>query len=553
MRRFSLVLLILIAMLPASVAAQIKESSVSTENPGRYERMDFTIKLTGKWENPNLMEQAKLDMILKTPSGREVKLPCWFDSGSSGKLSTWKARFAPQEVGTYEYTFRYTENGKIRSESKPRKFTGVESGKKGFLKPNDMWTLRFDNGEAFRGVGENICWESRTSDDSKFFKELHEQHDKYNYDYMLPQFAGNGGNFIRVWMCSWNFPIDQQRRFNNHRYTESDEYYNPSAVARLDHFVNLCEKYDIYVMLCMGGGAARTDLEFFTTGEAKQRYKNRARYIIARWGYSPAIGMWEFFNEIDNIQFRDTKNPIPAEAITAWHTEMCKWFKENDPYEHILTTSISHRDVEGLNSIPEMDINQKHIYKNTSAIPYEIKSYEQEYGKPYIIGEFGYEWDWSKNFDEFGDDMDNDFRRGLWYGLFSPTPVTPMSWWWEYFENRGMVPYFRGVRQINDRMLTDGGGKFEALEAKCGKAEAFAVKCGKTIYAYIYNQTDETVRDNLVIEYRSGRYDVACFDPEKLEYVPQGTLSAPTGIHFTKIEMAPKAGKVLIFTPREGN
>ena len=77
---------------------------------------------------------------------------------------------------------------------------------------------------------------------------------------------------------------------------------------------------------------------------------NRLRYIVARWGYSPAIGMWEFFNEIDNIQFRDAKNPIPAEEIVAWHARMARYLKSIDPYGHPVTTSISHRDLEGLNS-----------------------------------------------------------------------------------------------------------------------------------------------------------------------------------------------------------
>lgn len=69
---------------------------------------------------------------------------------------------------------------------------------------------------------------------------------------MLPLFARNGGNFIRVWMCGFNFPIDQQDHFNNIRYEASDAYYNPSAIARLDHFVGLCERLGIHAMLCMG-------------------------------------------------------------------------------------------------------------------------------------------------------------------------------------------------------------------------------------------------------------------------------------------------------------
>jgi hypothetical protein len=42
--------------------------------------------------------------------------------------------------------------------------------------------------------------------------------------------------------------------------------------------------------------------------------------------------------------------------------------------------------------------------------------------------------------------MDSDFKRGLWYGLFSLTPILPMSWWWEYFDNRKTDEYFKKIR-----------------------------------------------------------------------------------------------------------
>ena len=373
-------------------------------------------------------------------------------------------------------------------------------------------------------MGENICWESRDRDDSKFFSELHEKADRYNYDVMLPEFAAAGGNFVRMWMCSWNFPIDRHDHFNNSRYTPSEEYFNPSAVERLDHVVSLAEKLNISIMLCMGPGDVRTDASFFTSGEAKTRYRNYLRYIVSRWGYSPAIGMWEFFNEIDNIQFRNSREPIPAQDITAWHGQMSTYLKSIDPFGHIVTTSISHRDVEGMNDLPDLDINQKHIYRATSAIPGTVADYEKRHGKPYIIGEFSYEWDWSKNFDDFADDMDIDFKRGLWYGLFSPTPVTPMSWWWEYFDNRGMVPYFKGVRKVSDIMLKSGGGAFEPLEVEANGAEAFAVRCGKCIFAYVFNPGAEAV--NSVSVKLSGKYKVRAFDFGTAAFGKAASMSA---------------------------
>ena len=269
----------------------------------QYGRADFSIVLQGTWSNPYLQEEVTLDMVLTAPSGKTLTLPCFFVEGKSGAQSRWAARFTPQEQGRYSYVFRYAERGRPVSESPKGGFEAGKPAGHGILHPRDNWTLAFDDGTLFRGVAENICWESRDSDDSKFFSELHEQADRFNYDVMLPQFAGAGGNFCRLWMCSWNFPIDRHDRFNNRRYQPSDEYFNPSAVARLDHTVELGENLGVYFMLCMGPGDARTDHSFFVSPEAKARHRNYLRYIVARWGYSPAIGMWEFFNEIDNIQF----------------------------------------------------------------------------------------------------------------------------------------------------------------------------------------------------------------------------------------------------------
>lgn len=508
--------------------AQIKTVTLKTVNPSLYERVDIDIELVAKFSNPYFQEEAALDMHITTPSGKKLMLPCYYESGESGKTSLWKARFAPQETGKYNYTFQLSKGGKKRSTSKPQTFNVQASQKPGFLHTKSDWILQFDNGQPFRGVAENICWETRDNDDSKFFKQLHERADIYNYDYMLTDFARNGGNFYRTWMCSWNLPIDYKGPFNNSRYTVSDDYYNPSALARMDYLIELSESLDLYIMLTLGQGGfstrdrgvVNTSEEFFASRKARDWYKNRLRYIVARWGYSPAIAMWEFFNEVDNVQFRNRNNPIDGKIIVDWHDEMSTYIKQIDPYRHIVTTSISHRDIEGLNSIANIDINQKHIYNNTSILPAEINKYVREFGKPYIIGEFGREWDWSKNFDDFSDEMDIDFKRGLWYGIFSPTPVTPMSWWWEYFDARRLTPYFRGVRAINDRMLKAGNGTFEPITVKAGNLQAFGVKCGKEIYVYLFNPDNNTTMTNVEITVPgvNNKYNGQSFEPTMMVY-----------------------------------
>ena len=526
MKRTLLILGLLCMVLP--LTAQILGHKVGKAR--QWERTDFTVRLRGDWENPYLQEEVSVDIVLTAPSGKTLTVPCFFVEGESGSESTWSARFLPQEKGIYSYRIRYRENGCEISPCAPlgRNDNSTPSGQfralpprrssHGILHPGDNWTFRADDGTLFRGIGENLCWESRENDDSRFFKALHERHERYNYDVMLPLLAANGGNFTRFWMCSWNFPIDRKRDFNNPRYTASDAYFNPSAVDRLDHVLSLAESLDIKVMLCMGPGDVPTGRDFFVSGEAKARYCNYLRYIVARWGYSPSIGAWEFFNEIDNIQFADAEHPIPSEDIVAWHREMAAYLKGLDPYGHIVTTSISHRDLEGLNDIPDIDLNQKHIYCATSAIPGTIAEYESRHGKPYIIVEVGYEWDWSKNFDNFAEEMETDFRRGLWYGLLSPTPVAPMSWWWEWFDNRGMVPYFRAVRRVSDRMLKAGKGEFEPVEVSAGGAQCLAVRCGGKTWVYVYNSGDEPVTSIGVEVPLGGRQKILTLDFDKAAF-----------------------------------
>lgn len=468
--------------------AQIVSVTPQNSSCTQYGRADFTVVLKGEWDNPYRQEEARLDLMLVSPSGKTLLLPAYHVAGASGEESVWAARFTPQEVGMYAGAFRYSQPG-LESLSQLCTLRVSAGSGHGILHVNDNWTLRFDDGTLFRGVGENICWESRASDDSKFFKALHEQHDRFSYPAMLPKFAENGGNFTRLWMCSWNFPIDRKADFNNPRYQACETPINESAAARLDETVELCEKLGIRIMLCMGAGDARTDHSFFADEAARAEHRNRLRYIVARWGYSPAIAMWEFFNEIDNIQFRDAARPISAADIVDWHADMSRYIKSIDPFGHIVTTSISHRDLKGLNDLPDMDINQKHIYKNTAVIPKTIADYEAAHGKPYIVGEFGYEWDWSKNFDDFADGMDSDFRRGLWLGLFNPTPVTPMSWWWEYFDERDMVKYFNAPALVNDMMLASGRGRFVPCEVSAGQAEAYALRCGSRTFVYVFNNT----------------------------------------------------------------
>ena len=507
------------------------QAKLLTPSVQEYEKAEWSIRIGEKFKNPYDADEVALDMVLTSPSGKPILLPCYYDT-LEGEATFWRARFAAQEAGVYKYFFRISVRERI-SESGAGVFTSFPSNRPGFLHKNNLWTFVFDNGKPFRGVGENIGWESRSFEEPK-----------WTYDYLLPRLAACGGNFFRTWMCSWNLPLEWKHVGPTRRYSNSSAYFNPGGIIRMDQLVELCDSLGLYFMLTIephgdlipdgdwrinnynsaNGGPAATPTAFFTSLAARRQYKNKLRYLIARWGYSTSIAAWEFFNEIDNAAFtRQDSVRIPHDVVTQWHMEMSRYLKEIDPYGHLVTTSISHRDIEGLNSVAAIDFNQKHIYKHTEKIPPIYAPYIEAFGKPYVIGEFGYRWEDDDS--TYGKEFDYDFKRGLWYGLFSPTPILPMSWWWELFDRRNMTPSITNVRRVSEKMLAAGGGSFEQFPVVSGLLEGHGVRCGERYYIYLLNNTDTTVTASVSFRSAGGA------NPRFFEMNPEtGTIDTIRGV-----------------------
>jgi hypothetical protein len=517
---------------PTELLADILSSNLQTPSAQQYSRVDLSVELKANWKDPYDAQEIALDAEFTAPSGKVLRVPAYFAEGKPKAASRWQLRFTPQEAGSYSYVLTLREGKKKPDIFKGKAFSVSSSDAKGFLHPNNHWTFKFDNGDVFRGIGENFCWEFRDVDDSKYFKALHEDK-RFTYDQMLPKLAQHQANFVRTWMIYWNLPVDWKTVQNASRYKNSDVRFNESGSERLDQLMEIAEKNNIYLMLALeshvgymgtgwdtsvynvkNGGYAATPEEFFSNPKTKQLYKNKLRYMVARWGYSTKIGAWEFFNEIDNVMYAKKDAVIPDAPVTQWHKEMSEYLAEIDPYDHIITTSISHRDVAGLNDIANIHLNQKHIYKATSSIPKVINDYVSRHNKPYAIGESGYEWDWSKNFNEFSENMISDYKRGLWYGLFSPTPILPLSWWWEFFDEKGLTPYFSKVADINRQMLQASSGELMALAINSSntQVEAFAVKAGKKVFVYLFNPGKTPLTTDLSLTQKA--QNAQRFDPD---------------------------------------
>jgi hypothetical protein len=511
---------LLFITISSKAQAIINSDSLLNKTVLEYEKAEWNIHLSAPFDNPYDQKEITLDMVLTAPSGNPVVLPCYFESGNS-TASLWKARFAPQEKGRYSYYFQLTLKDKSITSAQST-FNALPGKKPGFLHKNNYYTFKFDNGELFRGIGENVGWESRSFEDPK-----------WTYDRLLPTLSKNGANFFRTWMCPWNLPLEWKISGNPKRYANTTEYFNPGGIKRMEELLYLVDSLHLYMMLTLdmnspnwrtspynaaNGGPVKTWAEFFTSQAAMDKYKNKLRYVVARWGYSTNIAAFEFFNEIDNGVFtKQDSIIIPHANITNWHQEMARYLKDIDPYRHLVTTSISHRDITGLNSIAYIDFNQKHIYKHTEKIPAIYPDYIQTYGKPYVVGEFGYRWEDANP--QYAKEADYDYKRGLWFGLFSPTPILPMSWWWEFFDDQNMTPYLQSVREISDRMLKAGNGNFEQINVSAGLLHAQAVKCGNTWFIYLLNESDNAISTPVSLSVSNNKIlSVQSFTPSNRDY-----------------------------------
>jgi hypothetical protein len=507
--------------------------TLATAAPREYAKVEWDIALSEQFQQPYNQQQVTLDLVLTAPNGQPVVVPGYFDH-NEGPGSRWKVRFAPRQTGAYSGRFRLTRQAGTQ-ESAPTRFVVGASRGPGFLHKNDLYTFRFDNGQLFRGIGENVGWEARSFENQKF-----------TYEYLLPTLAKNGANFLRTWMCYWNLPLEWPKVSSTKRYVNSTDYFHPGAIRRMDELVHLTDSLGLYFMLTLdwhghlmeqggwrnsvynqaNGGPARTPTEFFTLPAAQQKYKNKLRYVVARWGYSPNIAAWEFFNEVDNAVFTQQDSLlIPHAAVTLWHAEMSRYLKDIDPYQHLVTTSISHRDILGMNSIPYLDFNQKHIYKHTEKIPAIYSDYIQNFGKPYVVGEFGFRWEDANP--AYAADFKYDYRRGLWYGLFSTTPVLPLTWWWELFDDQRMTPYFRAVRTISDQMLAAGRGQFQPVAVQAGVVQSFGMRCGNKYFIYLLNDSPTPTSAPVSLDVAtSKKLRVQSFTPGRQQFAKLGDFTA---------------------------
>ncbi|KAI0302022.1 glycoside hydrolase superfamily [Russula brevipes] len=137
----------------------------------------------------------------------------------------------------------------------------------------------------------------------------------------------------------------------------------PNGFQRLDKFIALAKKYNIYVpsvndfptaahktpLICakhiLGGmdayvrefGLAKTHDEFFTHPEIQCKFYEYVQFLVSRYADEPGIIAWELANDARCSSTLDSSENCNANTVTKWHADTAKFVREHDP-NHLIAS-----------------------------------------------------------------------------------------------------------------------------------------------------------------------------------------------------------------------
>ncbi len=465
----------------------------SAKSLRRYETLEVKVDLDATYDNPFDPEQISVEAEIVSPSGKQLRVPGFFTQDfERAKRNTgqgaqevlrkvgepyFAVRFTPTEVGIYRYRIVATQfvvsheaKAEWRNGTNPKAtalhfvscLTTNQGEKKqvssdwftlrvspnpqakGFVRRGKFWHLQFDDGTPFVPVGLNVCWSGNNLS---------------AYERWFSAMRQNGANFARIWLVRWNMGLEWMPGDGSGMYLGLGKYALDNA-WRIDELIRIAERNGIYLMLCLGyhgeladrqlyfgeqawdknpynrknGGPCDKPADFWTNPEARRFYKQRLRYIIARYAHSPNVLAFEFWNEVH----------APAD----WVKEMAQFARSIDIYGHLLTTTYGD---DAVWQLPEMDFAQTHWYGDGSqrdcvtTIVNIHRFHLQRYRKPFLLGEFGIDWRTSDlTYDPKGNAL--HWHNGVWASLMSGGMGTACVWYWDnYIDRLNLWHHFRPI------------------------------------------------------------------------------------------------------------
>lgn len=404
------------------------------------------------------------------------------------------------------------EPGPVATRSEALVFEATASNLKGFVQvASDGKLFEFSNGEPYYPIGINLATPSEEQlpyfggdwDPPGGYERLRDigHRGTYQYDEYFEAFQKHGLNWAKVWMATWWTGLEWRRDWPP--FQGVGRYSQPNA-WKMDHLVEEARRRNVYLQVILMnhgqvstginsdwencpyaaelGGPLKSAREFYSEAEGKKLYKNKLRYIAARWGYSTSVLDWTLCGEMDFTEEYQTNSfnlhvpsqDLPApETMVLWVDEMSRYMKEFDCGKHLIGTHISHpQRGQNIQFAKGLDYVQSNAY---SGFPWladgkmdavraldayywgqtGLHHFEgmQRFGKPVLVCEQGGHWhgrsykygDWTRNTRQ---SLEADLHCGLWGGIMTPMAGQTGYWWWIHVHFDGTYQHLEGASRF---------------------------------------------------------------------------------------------------------
>ena len=466
-----------------------------------YELVEFKVPVSGttlQELSPYRATELALDAEITMPSGKTMRVPGFYtqdyaanDSGATpvDGAKGWRIRFSGPEPGLYKGKVELRVKGKLAASRELPPFTLAKSGNHGIIRVSRTAPryLEFEDGASYFPVGQNVCW---TTDVTKSIPGAICAAETLPWDKAYARWFGrmgeSGATWARVFMKE-SFFIDAGEPWQ----------WELEKAWRLDQVLEMARKNNIHICLCLNpersdeGTAYKGSMDifrasntawgrllalqhlkydqFFLNPLTREMYRDKIRYVVARWGYSTNIFSWEFWNEIESVE--------PKEGIFAWMREMTAYLRSVDPWRHLIKSSAHMVWSPEYWGEDDGDLNDVHPYfgwagwdgtRNLGSFLPEFSSGVYATGRPFIVGETGIAREVSTPLGLAGDLADKDttcfhVHEALWGGLLSGAVGSGMVWWWDehvdlhngYFRFRAIANFVADI-QFNHENFTRG-------------------------------------------------------------------------------------------------
>jgi hypothetical protein len=431
------------------------------------------------WEANGIPVKNKTDFI----SNEEYKNLGGYNLESNA--FPFRIRFSPPKTGKWTCVVKIV-TPKLQAQSKIIDFEVVPGGKEPIKIDKDGRFFERNN-QPYYPIGCNITWPSTTiSTDPELYSYFdytingvkYIQDEGYRPNYVVPRvykkyqerlnlLADNGVNYMRLIMAPISCEIEWEELGNYtqrlHMAQEMDKLFewaeSRDVIMHLSTQLQMTfqkfgpqsyyskwvwddqinEQHFCYYNLLKG----MPSQNFLINEDAKKYYKQRLRYIVARWGYSSSLGVYEFIaeaNQIGNNESTDASGAhtysIDAKPFEKWHYEMGEFM--NNQYNgknHIITTTYAGHKAKNDYTFasPNLtmmcsnlyDFGSPNFFSHLASISYKVLNDEllgesytsidqkmNAYHKPFMLTEFD-------ALDSQCDKDKIDVIRAQWQSIFS--------------------------------------------------------------------------------------------------------------------------------------